>query len=157
MRSFFRSFAVPLFAAAALLATAVAPSSAHAQSAQPGPRILKYAYESGQVAAGALITSNVVNTAVLENVTVIADNSAGGSARTLTCNILAKDKATVMYSPATVSVGIAGRGGYVFTTDVTAGTAPAGFTVLQLAPGQYLQCNLAAAGAANGQLAIYGR
>lgn len=153
-----------LFAVAALVLTS-APVR-HAKAADPGNAsnfILRSTTTTMAVAAGAVINSGTIGGAAtytggglqyVQHCVVYADNSAGGSARTLNINWIGEDGTTVTYQQA-ITVAIASRA--IVSISPYAGTAslPTGFTSLPVRPGPRMSFQLAAAGAAAGSLAWY--
>lgn len=117
------------------------------------PRIALYNEAGIGVAAGAVINSAVFTLDKVSECTVIADNSAGGTARNLVANWLANDGTTVVYA-FTTSVAIGTRG--LLTISPTASTAslPATVVAVPAQTGRKMSFTLAAAGAAAGSLVI---
>lgn len=117
------------------------------------PRIALYNEAGLNVAAGAVINSAVFNLDKVSECTIIADNSAGGSARNLTANWIASDGVTVIYSLVTV-VALGTR--QLLTISPTAATAslPATVAAIPAQTGRRMSFQLSAAGAAVGSLAI---
>lgn len=114
-------------------------------------------WESLGVAAGAVITSPVLRTDFSTECVVVADNSAGGSSRTLNLQWIGSDGTTVLYQQAvTVTNGtraIAQIGGQ----SSAAATLLTGITVMPVGIGRRMLFQLASAGAAAGSLAVYCR
>lgn len=108
------------------------------------------------VAAGAVINSGTLQLGNVNECVIYADNSAGGSARTLNINFLGPDNSTIVYQQA-VTVAIATR--EMVTVSNLAGTAslPTGFVTIPVKTGPVMSFQLAAAGAAAGSLAWYCR
>lgn len=107
------------------------------------------------VAAGAVINSGTLTFLYADECTVLADNSLGGSARTLNINFIAPDGTTIIYQQA-VTVAIATRAMVVISPS-SAGTPPTGVTVIPTKVGPTMAFQLAAAGAAAGSLSWYCR
>lgn len=147
--------------AALLIACAVAftPSTGRAQGV-PGPSqpsyMLKVNYEK-TVAAGAVINTGVIDFSRVTSLEVLVDNSAGGSSRALTISWLAADKTTVLFTQAVTVTN--GTRALIFVNKNAAipSSEPTGVTHINVDPGKYMKFSLAAAGAAAGTVAIYGR
>lgn len=114
------------------------------------------AYESGVVAAGAVITSPVMDLSNSDEVKILADNSAGGSDRTLKIQYLGPDGTTVLFETDITVTAATRKAAIVSAKGGMVPALPTGVTVLPLSPGR-MQFQLAAAGAANGSLGVYGR
>lgn len=117
------------------------------------PRIGFYAEPGLNVAAGAVITSPVYNLEKVSECTILAENSAGGSARTLNIDWMDTLGTTIIYRVA-VTVALGTRG--LVTISPTAATAslPATVTAIPAMTGKKMQFQLAAAGAAVGSLVV---
>lgn len=103
------------------------------------------------VAAGAVINSGTQTLDTAVECSVYADNSLGGSARTLNINFLADDGTTIVYQQA-ITVALATRGVAVIARSVAAAAVPTGFTLLPTPPSKFMSFQLSAAGAAAGSL-----
>jgi hypothetical protein len=114
-------------------------------------------YEKLNVAAGAIITSDVVSVTGCDDVEVYADNSAGGSTRTLTVSVYASDGTTVLWTAPAASLTTGLRWAINFSRYASAQTASANSTMVPHMPGPKIGAVLSAAGAAVGSLAIYCR
>lgn len=110
-------------------------------------------YESLGVAAGAAITSPVITSAkYCSSIGIFADNSGGGSSRTLNIDWLGPDGTTILYRRA-VTVTNGTRGAVLVSPTATSATA-SGETVVPAMTGERMQFTLAAAGAAAGSLEV---
>jgi hypothetical protein len=128
------------------------PKSAHANTLTPPYR----QYEK-TVAAGAIITSDVIDTTGCDDVEIFADNSAGGSTRTLTVSFYALDGTTILWQPPAASLTTGLRWAFNISRYASAQSAPASSTIVPHMPSPRIGAVLSAAGAAAGTLAIYCR
>jgi hypothetical protein len=113
-------------------------------------------WETLGTAAGAIITSPVLTFTGCDDVSVFADNSAGGVSRTLNIDWLGADGTTILYRRA-VTVTNATRAAVTISRFSSAQSPGSGETVIGQMPGSKMQFTLAAAGAAAGSLAVYCR
>lgn len=127
--------------------------TAHANTMTPPYR----QYEKLNVAAGAIITSDVIDTTGCDDVEIFADNSAGGSTRSLTVSIYASDGTTVLWTAPVASLTTGLRWAMNISRYASAQTASASSTIVPHMPGPKIGAVLAAAGSAVGSLAIYCR
>lgn len=137
----------------------------HDANAQATKQTPVYAYRSTTVnaagaslvavAAGAVINSGTLTLLYADECTVMADNSAGGSTRTLNINFLAPDGTTIIYQQA-VSLLTLTRAMVVISPSA-AGTPPTGVTVIPTKVAPIMSFQLSAAGAAAGSLSWYCR
>lgn len=110
-------------------------------------------WETLNTAAGAIITSPVLNFASCDDVEVLADNSAGAASRTLNIDWLGSDGTTILFrSPVTVTN--ATRAAVSISRFSSAATPAGGAAVVGQMPGTRMQFTLAAAGAAVGSLSV---
>ena len=126
---------------------------AHANTMTPPWR----QYEALNVAAGAIITSPVLDVTGCDDVEIFADNSAGGSTRTLTVSFYASDGTTVLWTPPAASLTTGLRWAFNIGRYSSAQTATTSSTVVPHMPSPKIGAVLSAAGAAAGSLAIYCR
>lgn len=145
-------------AVVALAAIVLSTSIAQAQSVGTGP--IAYRYESGSIAAGAIITSPAKTFAQMKKALIVCDNSLNGSTtRAMTIKYLEADCATVAGQFTVTCANSGTNGGFTFVQIASdqPGVSTTGLTQLPLDPPQCLQVSVAAAGAVAGQLSIYGR
>jgi hypothetical protein len=109
------------------------------------------------VAAGAIITSDVIDVTGCDDVEIFADNSLGGSTRTLTVSFYASDGTTVLWQPPAASLTTGLRWAFNISRYASAGTANASSTIVPQMPSPKIGAVLSSAGAAAGTLAIYCR
>jgi hypothetical protein len=128
---------------------------AHASEARLQSPRLAYAVEAGlNVAAGAQIQSTVLVMDYADTCLVVAENSLGGSSRTLNVDWIASDGTTVLYRQA-VTVTNATRQLVSIGPKTSTASLPSGVTGIPTMVGKRMQFTLTAAGAAVGSLAIY--
>lgn len=155
MKNLFRLGTFALFAGVFVASAMLAPSTAEAQYAQSPVFARSSPSSLLGVAGGVVINSGVQKLDNVQECTVYADNSAGGSTRALNINFLGPDQSTIVYQQA-ITVAIAGRA-LVPITPSSAGTPPTGVTVIPTRPAMFMSFQLAAGGAAAGSLAWYCR
>lgn len=109
------------------------------------------------VAAGAIITSDVLDVTGCDDVEVFADNSAGGSTRTLTVSFYASDGTTVLWQPPAASLTTGLRWAFNISRYSSAASASASSTIVPHMPSPKIGAVLSSAGAAAGTVAIYCR
>lgn len=114
-------------------------------------------WDSGLVAAGAAIASPIFDASDVEGLTIVADNSAGAATRNVTLETILGD-GTVIDTLTLRTVAIAGkeRGGVGPQSGGALGTPALNFALPITLPTK-VRVNLAAGGAANGRLTIFGR
>lgn len=117
------------------------------------PRIGFYNEAGLNVAAGAIITSAVYNLDKVSECTILAENSAGGSSRTLNADWMASDGTTVLYRQA-VTVTNGTRQLLVISPLANTASLPSGVTAVPAQTGKKMQFTLTAAGAAVGSLVV---
>jgi hypothetical protein len=123
-------------------------------AAAPQPAVLtRTVYDSGNVAAGALIQPAALDVSRLATVIVRADNLAGVAARNLTMTLLEEDGLTVVEALPVQVVALGTRSLFAFGPAVTATGLTAAWSLL--AP--KLSLSLAAGGAQVGRLIVVGR
>ena len=116
------------------------------------------AWESGAVAAGAVITSPVVDAGRLSELVVLVDNSDAAAAdRNVVVEYLARDAATVLYSATVACVKGARYLLALRATQPVPAAPPTGASILPLPLAGKLRVTLAAGGAKAAQVALYGR
>jgi hypothetical protein len=135
-----------------LVALALLPCGASANTTTP-PYIQ---WESLGVAAGAQIQSPVLSIVSCDDVEILADNSAGGSTRTINIDWLGSNGTTILFR-SSITVGIASRSAAVVSRYGSNAAQGAGATALGQMPASKLQVTLAAGGAAARSLALYCR
>jgi hypothetical protein len=128
------------------------PHAAHANTMTP-----PYKQYEKTVAAGAIITTDVIDVTGCDDVEIFADNSAGGSTRTLTVNFYASDGTTVLWTPPVASLTTGLRWAYAISRFASAASASTSSTIVPHMPSPKIGAVLAAAGAAAGTVAIYCR
>lgn len=117
------------------------------------PRIALYNEAGLNVAAGAVINSQVFDMSRVSECTILADNSLGGVSRALTSNWLASDGTTVLFqSSVTVTNGT--RELVVISPTASTASLPTGVVAIPSTTGKKMSFSLAAAGAAVGSLVI---
>lgn len=109
------------------------------------------------VAAGAIITSDVLDVTGCDDVEVFADNSLGGSTRTLTVSFYATDGTTVLWQPPAASLTTGLRWAFAISRYSSAASASASSTIVPHMPSPKVGAVLSSAGAAAGTVAIYCR
>lgn len=117
------------------------------------PIIPKVAYDSGVVASGAVINSPIFYSLTSTQCEIFADNSAGGSTRTLTVSWYDKTSTTVLETQ-TVSLTTGTRGAMNVSAYASAATQPTLMLTVPHSPGWYMKASLSSAGAANGNLQV---
>jgi hypothetical protein len=148
-------FARSIVFALALVATPFVAQAQYGGYSAP-PQTIRYAYESGSVAAGAVITSPVIDASNLASITFTLDPGAAAT-RSLQVNCLAKDGTTVLFAFPAVSAATGAKVLVAMSSQNIQSTAPTGVTYWAVAPCQRIQAVVAASGAVAAQLAIYGR
>lgn len=128
------------------------PGPAHANTMTPPFR----QYEK-TVAAGAVINSDIIDVTGCDDVEVFADNSLGGSTRTLTVSFYMSDGVTVLWQPPAASLTTGLRWAINIGRFSSAQSASASSTVVPHMPSPKIGAVLSAAGAAAGSVAIYCR
>ncbi len=144
--------------ALALAAILALSTAAQAQTYQTHQILKKW--ESGSVAAGAIITSPTMNLAGLSNVDVYVDNSLNSSTTgTLTAKWYASDCATLVYTQTVTAANSGTNGGYtvasIDSSQIVLTTS--GVTQIPIDPGYCMSFSLAAAGAVARQVNVYAR
>lgn len=147
------SVAMLAAAGAAYLGVTSKPAHAITVPYAQSPRIALYNEAGLNVAAGAVINSQVFTMDKVSECTVIADNSAGGVARNLVANWLASDGTTVVYSFSTV-VALGTRGLLNISPTASTASLPATVVGVPAQTGKKMSFTLSAAGAAAGSLVI---
>ncbi len=112
-------------------------------------------WDSGVVAAGTAVPSPIFDVTDVGGLTVIADNSAGAATRDVTLELMRGDGTTIdTVTLRTVAIGAKERGG-VGPQSGALGTPALNFAYPITLPTK-VRLNLAAGGAANGRLTIFG-
>lgn len=146
------SIAVLALASAAFVLIPTPPKAAHANTMTP-----PYKQIESTVAAGAIITVPPVDVTGCDDVEVFADNSAGGSTRTLTVSFYASDGTTVLWTAPAASLTTGLRWAMNISRYASAQSASASSTIVPHMPSPKIGAVLSAAGAAAGTVAIYCR
>jgi hypothetical protein len=106
-------------------------------------------FDSGVIAAGAIIATPVLDVAPYERLLLVATNSSGASTRALTYNLYLDDGSTaVLTAGAIATVGTSSSTAYHI------GPCSTSFDLMLPAA---IKFTLAAAGSSNGRLTIFGR
>lgn len=112
-------------------------------------------YDSGAVGAGAAINSGVLDLTGVEDLLIVADNAAGAATRALTADVYLDDGVTAIVSALALRTVAIGAKELV---TIGAGAIATGLTAAFSLPlPTKMKITLAAGGAANGRLTVYGR
>jgi hypothetical protein len=115
----------------------------------------KVLYDSGTVAAGAVINSPVLDLTGIESVSVIAANATGGSARSLSMTVYLDDGTTQIASFGVATVNGNDTAKITVAPDVTQfGPSVTSFSMVVPTKAKFA---LAAAGAADARVTVIGR
>jgi len=111
-------------------------------------------WDSGIVAGGAVITSPVLDIGDVNTILMLADNTAGGAGRNTNLQMFLDDGVTAIALPTanfTVNAGL--RAVLALGPSVSAANLSGAWTIVL---SRKIQVSLAAGGAANGRLTLFG-